>query len=131
MTEAALRTMRGKNSTLMNGNLALLMAIREADAEIEAAHHTLQKQCAQLEKDGVAIPSRLAELLDEEPQGHGNGNATESKMVAAHTAPLDNREDEAMLLTLQSASSSSVSRKMDVNVLVDGNGEESDSSMES
>ncbi|RLN73762.1 hypothetical protein BBJ28_00022522 [Nothophytophthora sp. Chile5] len=128
MTEAALRTMRGKNATLMNGNLALLMAIREADADIEAARHTLQKQCARLEKDGVAIPSKLVKLLDEEPQDHGNA---ESKVVSAQTAHLGDREDEAVLLAPQSASSSSVSRKMDMNALVDGNGEESDSSMES
>ncbi|KAJ0410423.1 hypothetical protein P43SY_002755 [Pythium insidiosum] len=69
-----LRRLRAANASLMNGNLSLLMAIRETDTEILDEWRRLQSLCEALEQRGIPVPASCAALtsgdvVDEEEMG--------------------------------------------------------------
>ncbi|GLD95416.1 hypothetical protein PINS_up004060 [Pythium insidiosum] len=57
-----LRRLRASNASLMNGNLSLLMEIRETDTKIHNEWRRLQSLCETLEQRGVPVPASCAAL---------------------------------------------------------------------
>jgi hypothetical protein len=62
--ERELHALRAKNARLMKSNLSALMAVREAEADVDDLLAALRDQCAALERAGLAVPERCREMLE-------------------------------------------------------------------
>lgn len=82
--ERELRKLRAKNAKLMTSNLSMLMAVREAEADVDDLLATLRDQCTALERAGIAVPEKCQALLEQRADA----------IAAAETARVD--EDVTM-----------------------------------
>lgn len=88
--ERELLALRAKNARLMKSNLSALMAVREAEADVDDLLAALRDQCAVLERAGLAVPERCREMLAaaarvEEDAEVGGGHHVENDSSAADT----------------------------------------------